>query len=299
MNLEPVVLVALVAALLMDDGAAVAGVLPQGSAEEKVMRDVEVSITAGRRGLGSLLTRACHLDSQTLARFNVLDAPMAQPRSARNAATAGDNLASAAAEPAPADTRGVSAIDVYVTTPFSVFGSRRCAGVVDRHGAVVSAARLAEYVQQHPLQGRGDQPVGAAKPVAPAVEDSIVLPALDASWPGMMPPQASRFVHVDRIPAHVVRDLVGEGKRLARQFSGPLGPPASLLDGIVVEATRDEYAVAIPMRMVLALTSLGFVAPADSSFPQEIRVATHGSWVRLDAAFGSVVWAAGVLGLQR
>lgn len=44
------------------------------------------------------------------------------------------------------------------------------------------------------------------------------------------------------------------------------------------------------MRMIFACTSLGlipgFEAPAE--IPRHLRVSTSGSWVRLDAPFGSV-----------
>jgi len=93
------------------------------------------------------------------------------------------------------------------------------------------------------------------------------------------------------VPIGVARRLADEGRNLARQFSGPAGPPRSLLDGVVLTADADSDApVEIPMRMIFACTALGlipgFEAPAE--IPRHLRVATSGSWVRLDAPFGSV-----------
>ena len=160
-------------------------------------------------------------------------------------------------------------LDVFVTTPFDAIASRRTSGSTTHPGATVSARAMLDALKS-----------GAAE----------VGPARDTAWPGALPP-ASGFVAREEVPIGVARRLADEGRNLARQFSGPAGPPRSLLDGVVLTADADsDNPVEIPMRMIFACTSLGlipgFEAPAE--IPRHLRVATSGSWVRLDAPFGSV-----------
>ena len=164
---------------------------------------------------------------------------------------------------------GEGQLDVFVTTPFDAIASRRTSGTTTHPGATVSARDLLDALKS------GEAEVG---------------PARDAAWPGALPP-ASGFVAREEVPIGVARRLADEGRNLARQFSGPAGPPRSLLDGVVLTADVDsDNPVEIPMRMIFACTALGlipgFEAPAE--IPRHLRVATSGSWVRLDAPFGSV-----------
>lgn len=164
---------------------------------------------------------------------------------------------------------GEGQLDVFVTTPFDAIASRRTSGSTTHPGATVSARAMLDALKS-----------GAAE----------VGPARDAAWPGALPP-ASGFIAREEVPIGVARRLADEGRNLARQFSGPAGPPRSLLDGVVLTADADsDNPVEIPMRMIFACTSLGlipgFEAPAE--IPRHLRVATSGSWVRLDAPFGSV-----------
>lgn len=164
---------------------------------------------------------------------------------------------------------GEGQLDVFVTTPFDAIASRRTSGTTTHPGATVSARAMLDALKS-----------GAAE----------VGPGRDAAWPGALPP-ASGFIAREEVPIGVARRLADEGRNLARQFSGPAGPPRSLLDGVVLTADADsDNPVEIPMRMIFACTSLGlipgFEAPAE--IPRHLRVATSGSWVRLDAPFGSV-----------
>lgn len=164
---------------------------------------------------------------------------------------------------------GEGQLDVFVTTPFDAIASRRTSGTTTDPGATVSARDLLDALKS------GEAEVG---------------PARDAAWPGALPP-ASGFIAREEVPIGVARRLADEGRNLARQFSGPAGPPRSLLDGVVLTADADsDNPVEIPMRMIFACTSLGlipgFEAPAE--IPRHLRVSTSGSWVRLDAPFGSV-----------
>ena len=170
---------------------------------------------------------------------------------------------------------GDGALDVFVTTPFEAIASRRITGTTSHNTATVSARDLLAALQS------GSVEVG---------------PARDAVWPGALPP-ATGFVAREQVPVGVARRLADEGRNLARQFSGPAGPPKSLLDGIVLTADADsDNPVEIPMRMIFACTALGlipgFEAPAE--IPRHLRVSTCGRWTRLDAPFGSVYRNAGL-----
>ena len=190
-----------------------------------------------------------------------------------------------AIDPGEGNATGGMALDAFVTTPFQVLASRRVTGTVSRDGAVFSASRLLDALGG--TGGDGDDPV-------------IELSTCDASWPGAVPRHGA-WQEIDTLPATVVADLSQQGKALARQFSGPMGPPASLMDQNVLTVAGNGCQTTIPMRVIFALTNLGLVPgnAAPVSIPRQIRVATAGNWQRVDAAFGSVYryTAAGVLGL--
>lgn len=161
-------------------------------------------------------------------------------------------------------------VDIFVTTPFEVVASRRIQGTVSRDGAVVSAHTFQQALETE----------------ATTLD---LGPARDPSWPGALPP-AQGFQLLDTLPVDVVRNLADEGQKLARQFSGPMGPPSSLLNQTVVTVTGPKQVVEIPMRMIFACTNLGlipsFAAPLD--IPRHLRVSGLSRWVRIDAPFGSV-----------
>lgn len=175
---------------------------------------------------------------------------------------------------------GDGSCDVFFTTPFGVTVARRVRGVVSRDGVVIPIAELIEGLKA------GESTAGVD-----ACELSFF--SHDGAWPGALPP-LSAFQLLDEIPAADALRLADEGRALARQFSGPLGPPASLLDQEVIhvssaDGTRD---CAIPMRSIFACTALSFIPPlgADlpASIPRTLRVSVAGRWVRIDAPFGSV-----------
>lgn len=183
---------------------------------------------------------------------------------------------------------GTPAVDVFVTTPFSCVASRRVMGEASRDGAVVSLQDLRDAL------AAGDASAETARPLE-------IGPARDANWLGALPPK-SGFTERDIVPVNVVRDLADQGRRLARQFSGPMGPPRSLLEQIVLTADAEETAgpaVNVPMRMIFTCTSLGLIpgpgAPVE--IPRHLRVSTAGRWIRLDAPFGSVYYTSGGINL--
>lgn len=109
---------------------------------------------------------------------------------------------------------------------------------------------------------------------------------MDSGWRGTLPPETG-FAHLDDVPVSVVVDLARSGSDLARQHSGPLGPPASLLDQDVLQVSSGGIGVAVPMRCVLAMAAMGFL-PEAAAGGDVIRVRALPGWLRLDARFGSV-----------
>lgn len=164
-----------------------------------------------------------------------------------------------------------AAVDVFVTTPFAVIVSRRVAGSCSRDGAAVLVSDL----------------------LADATDTTMTVAALDAGWGmGALPPVAG-FELLDEIPADVVQRLSDQGRALARQFSGPLGPPQSLMDQAVITVNDDTE---IPMRLVFTLTALGLIPGMDApaAIPRHLRVSRNSRWVRVDAPFGSAYHSTGI-----
>ena len=164
-----------------------------------------------------------------------------------------------------------AAVDVFVTTPFAVIASRRVAGSCSRDGAAVLVSDL----------------------LADATDTTMTAAALDAGWGmGALPPVAG-FELLDEIPADVVQRLSDQGRALARQFSGPLGPPQSLMDQAVITVNDDTE---IPMRLVFTLTALGLIPGMDApaAIPRHLRVSWNSRWVRVDAPFGSAYHSTGI-----
>ena len=164
-----------------------------------------------------------------------------------------------------------AAVDVFVTTPFAVIASRRVAGSCSRDGAAVLVSDL----------------------LADATDTTMTAAAMDAGWGmGALPPVAG-FELLDEIPADVVQRLSDQGRALARQFSGPLGPPQSLMDQAVITVNDDTE---IPMRLVFTLTALGLIPGMDApaAIPRHLRISRNSRWVRVDAPFGSAYHSSGI-----
>ena len=63
----------------------------------------------------------------------------------------------------------------------------------------------------------------------------------------------------------------------------------------MIHVSGAGVAVGVPMRCVFALTAMGFV---DSQAADEVvRVRTVGTWLRVDARYGSVYYRRGLLRL--
>lgn len=148
----------------------------------------------------------------------------------------------------------------------------------------------------------------------PSVDDAVVLAepllrllvgAVDASgtervslggvvsllWTGTAPP-ASGYTLVDTVPAGDVRTLFAEMQREADEHSGPAGLPPSLLDQPLLQLTGPVEAGTVELtgRVVAALGALGLVVEPkrqDLRAHDLIRVSATGSWIRVDALFGT------------
>jgi hypothetical protein len=107
---------------------------------------------------------------------------------------------------------------------------------------------------------------------------------MDSAWRGAIPPEVG-FVHLDDVPATVLTELARSGADLAREHSGPQGPPPSLLDQEVLQVDSGMEVVAVPMRCVMALAAMGFISEAAGDV---VRVRATPAWLRIDARFGSV-----------
>jgi len=109
---------------------------------------------------------------------------------------------------------------------------------------------------------------------------------MDSVWRTALPPETG-FTHVDDVPAAVLTDLARRGAGLARDHGSAHGPPASLLDQVVLQVKSGEESVDVPMRCVFALTAMGFVAESPPG-DEIVRVRSMPAWLRIDARFGSV-----------
>lgn len=173
-------------------------------------------------------------------------------------------------------TCGESSVNAFVTTPFDVLASRRTRVSGIGGGEDVASASNAVYSARDLLEGHS--------------QSTHLM-----SWPGALPP-ADGFKELDTIPVDVVCQLADQGRDLARQFSGPLGPPKSLLDQTVLEVAGGDQQTKILMRAIFACTSLGLIPgiATHPEIPRHLRVAKAGRWTRIDAPFGSIYHSQGL-----
>ena len=159
-------------------------------------------------------------------------------------------------------------ITAWAETPFDVLVTRTVQGTLEPEDHTVPASTLL---------------------TALAVERSeTVDPGPATPWSGELPPTEGWTI-VDHVPAAELEGLAQRGLNLARQHAGPHGLPASLLDQTVLTVTATDPAadtvVKVPLRCLFALSGMGFF-DADG----QVRVSASGSWLRLDATYGAVVY---------
>lgn len=158
-------------------------------------------------------------------------------------------------------------LGAWVATGFDVLAARVVGGSLRPPDLTCAADQLV----------RGLAAAGAAGDVDPGYR-------MDSAWRGALPPETG-FVHLDDVPAAVLGGLARQGADLAREHSGPQGPPASLLDQEVLQVSSAGEAVAVPMRCVMALVAMGFMSETEG---EVVRVRVMPRWLRVDARFGSV-----------
>ncbi|MGC0363290.1 hypothetical protein ABH922_001274 [Rhodococcus sp. 27YEA15] len=177
--------------------------------------------------------------------------------------------------------RGAEHLSAWAATGFDALATRTVVGSVNPDDT--SAA--------------GDQLLAALEAATGGAIDPGF--AMDSAWRGALPPEGG-FEHLEDVPARVLIDLARRGNSLAREHGSSHGPPASLLDQDVITVAGPSGAVGISMRVVFALTAMGFVPhsgpdamSADIDLTtidesEQVRVRASRSWVRLDARYGSI-----------
>jgi len=155
----------------------------------------------------------------------------------------------------------------WATTGFDVVAARSVPGQLTPPDTTVNAADLLTALAVQ--RGAGVDPGFA----------------VDAAWRSASPPEGG-FTHVDDVPEHVLVQLSEQGVALAREHAGPHGPPASLLDSVVLTAHGGGLMIGVPLRCVFALSGMGFIGEGAD---QPVRVRASAGWLRLDARFGSVL----------
>lgn len=180
---------------------------------------------------------------------------------------------------------GKHSLDVFVATPFDALVAQRIPGtVVVKDGVsqpqpVVNSADLARrWKHYHPT----DTPeLGLGSD-------------LSMMWRGSLPPLEG-YVEYDRIPGPVIRDIISSLAAESKQQAGPLGMPQSLLkqNVLTIDAPAPETAgqILVQGRHIAALAACGIATqPRSEKLSQYdfVRVASSGSWNRLDTMFGTL-----------
>jgi hypothetical protein len=164
-------------------------------------------------------------------------------------------------------TRADGLVSAWLATGFDALACRVVAGDVQPPDVTCSADALSSGLRSPDAAGWCD--VGYS---------------LDSAWRTALPPETG-FYHLDDVPAVVLSGLARQGAELAREHAGPQGPPPSLLDQEVLHFTTADGTAAIPMRVVMALVAMGFIADDDQDI---VRVRMSPTWLRIDGRYGSV-----------
>lgn len=159
-------------------------------------------------------------------------------------------------------------VRMFATTPFDTLVSRTISGRLEPRDVTVHAGNL--------LSGLA---VSASAGVDPG-------PVVDSSWRSQLPPPGG-WITVDEMPAQLLADLADRGVTQARDHPGPAGGASTaLLDSEVLNVSGAGMNVSVPLRMLFALSGMGFAPPVDG---EQVRVSATDSWVRIDARFGAVL----------
>jgi hypothetical protein len=159
-------------------------------------------------------------------------------------------------------------VRLWSVTPFDTLATRAVAGSVEPGDVTVYAGNLLSALA-----------VAVADDIDPGV-------AVDAAWRGPLPPRTG-WIGVDVVPMEVLGRLFSDGADLAKSAPGPAGGTSTaLLDSEVLTVTGNGMSVVIPLRLLFALTGMGF---APDRPDETVRISATDSWVRLDARYGAVV----------
>ncbi len=159
-------------------------------------------------------------------------------------------------------------VGMWARTPFDVLVTRSVSATVTPNDVTVRAANL----------------LAALAVATDARADPG--PVIDELWRSQLPP-ADGWVDIDDVPAAEVLALADSGVSAARAAPDSTGgAPTSLLDSEVLVVTGAGLRAAIPMRMLFALSGMGF---ASATAGESVRVRAADAWIRIDARFGAVV----------
>lgn len=163
-------------------------------------------------------------------------------------------------------------VTAYAQLPFGVLVSRTVAGVVEPADVTVAAADL--------LGGLDG-----------ATEGPVALPVRrDVEWRAALPPVGG-WQRLDEVPGEVIRSLVRAGAATLRAV--PAGAAAtageSLLDHESLTVSGAGRTVALPLRVLTAVTRMGFLGGPGTAAPGgDVGVVSAArGWVRLAGAYGS------------
>lgn len=173
------------------------------------------------------------------------------------------------------------ATDLVFATPLGCVVTQRIHATVSDDGAVVQADPLPALFSE--LTGRIDDADATGQVVIPGGR-------MDMLWTGTVPP-ATGWTVVDTVPGAEVRALFDRLQAEAETHSGPAGLPPSLLDQPLLRLTSRTQTgiIDIPGSVIAAIGSLGLVTepPEELRRHDHIRVSATGSWIRIDALFGT------------
>lgn len=162
-------------------------------------------------------------------------------------------------------------VRMWAAAPFDVLVSRAVRGSIEPADVTVHAGNLLSSLEIQRRASAGDG-------VDPG-------PAIDSSWRGQLPP-VDGWIAVDDVPASVLNASADEAAARIRANPGPTGgASATALDADAMTVTGNGMRVVVPMRMLLALSGMGFTGAGDDL----VRVRATDAWIRLDARFGSVL----------
>lgn len=226
-----------------------------GSGDETLV----VHDTAALTNLGVLARKAEAMDAHALLRIRA--------------------VAAGSPDDPVAASRPAGIARVWATTPFGPVACRTMAISPARDDMIVRA----DAVSAATGDARSVPQLDAAVPMTLGCGA-----AADSSWPGRLPVDGGWTV-LDAVPAGVFRDLETQARGVAKEESGPLGLPTSLLDQkvLTVRGTGTSDGADISMREVFALCAMGFI-PVEPAADEHVRVSVKGRWRRLDGRFGSV-----------